>query len=57
MNSDDRRLLRHLAWAVLLKLALLAVLWWAFVRDDRVAVGPEQAAARLVAPPAAGVPR
>ncbi len=46
----DDRLLRHLVLAVLLKLAVLVALWWAFVRDDRVAVDADQAAARLVQP-------
>lgn len=29
MNPDDSRLLRHLTPTVAVKLALLAVLWWA----------------------------
>lgn len=38
MNPADRRLLRHLAIAVMLKLAVLATLWQAFVHDARVPV-------------------
>lgn len=50
MNRDDRRLLRHLATAVALKLTVLAVLWWAFVRDSAVDAGSEQTAAHLLVP-------
>ena len=38
MNLADRRLVRHLAIAVVLKLAVLALLWQVFVRDARVPV-------------------
>jgi hypothetical protein len=54
----DRRLLRHLTVAVVLKLVVLAALWWAFVRDARVQVDADTAAARVTAAvqvPAAGV--
>ncbi|EWS55471.1 MULTISPECIES: cytochrome oxidase putative small subunit CydP [unclassified Methylibium] len=50
MNRDDSRLLRHLTTAVAVKLAVLAVLWWTFVRDSSVDAGSEQTAAHLVAP-------
>jgi hypothetical protein len=50
MTPDERRLTRHIAWAVALKLALLAALWWFFVRDDRVSVDAARAAAHLSAP-------
>jgi len=40
-------LLRHLAAAVLLKLVVLTALWWVFVRDDRVDVDAERAAAHV----------
>ena len=43
-------LVRHLALVVVLKLVALAALWWWFVRDHRVAAGPEQTAAHLAAP-------
>lgn len=51
MSAADNLLKRHLATAVAVKLALLAVLWCVFVRDARVAVDTEQAAAHV-----AGVP-
>lgn len=47
MKADPDRLVRHLAIAVALKLVVLGVLWWAFVRDDRVRVDADRAAARL----------
>lgn len=40
-------LLRHLVTAVVLKLVVLTVLWWAFIRDGRVGVDAERAAAHL----------
>lgn len=50
MSPADQRLLRHLVTAVLLKLAVLTVLWWAFVRDGVVEAGSQQTADHLVAP-------
>ncbi|MBK1687562.1 cytochrome oxidase putative small subunit CydP [Rubrivivax gelatinosus] len=50
----DHRLLRHLALAVLVKLVLLAGLWWLFVRDARVDVDADTAALRVTAPAPAG---
>lgn len=35
MKAAQDRLVRHLAIAVALKLAVLTGLWWAFVRDDQ----------------------
>ena len=46
MNLADRRLVRHLAIAVVLKLAVLALLWQVFVRDARVPVDAAIATAR-----------
>ncbi|MGD9832218.1 MAG: cytochrome oxidase putative small subunit CydP [Piscinibacter sp.] len=46
----DRRLVRHLAIAVLLKLLALVVLWVAFVRDARVDVDANEAVSRLGTP-------
>lgn len=43
--------MRHLFVAIVLKLALLAGLWWAFVRDVHVGVGSEAAATHLIAGP------
>jgi hypothetical protein len=55
MTSEDRRLVRHLAVAVVLKVAVLGVLWWAFVRDARMSPDAEQAATHLgVAAPLTG---
>ena len=51
MTRQDRRLARHLAIAVALKLAVLAALWWAFVRDERVSVDAAATAAHLSAQP------
>jgi hypothetical protein len=48
MTQADRRLLQHLALAVLVKLVLLTALWALFVRDARVKVDPDLAARRLV---------
>ena len=42
--------MRHLVIAVALKLLVLAGLWWVFVRDGRVSVDAEGAAAHLSAP-------
>lgn len=47
MTQVERRLLRHLATAVLIKLVLLALLWWAFVRDARVSVDTDRVATQL----------
>lgn len=56
MKDESHRLVRHLIVAVLVKLALLAGLWWFFVRDLGVPVDPGTAAAHLVTP-ADGAPR
>ena len=50
MNLDDSRLLRHLGIAVAVKLAVIAALWWVFVRDRAIDAGSEQTAAHLMAP-------
>lgn len=44
MTASDRRLLRHLAFAVAVKLAVLAGLWLLFVRDSGVPAGSEEVA-------------
>jgi hypothetical protein len=52
MTPDaDRRLLRHLVLAVLVKLLALAALWWWLVRDHHVAASPESTAAHLTQGP------
>jgi len=47
MSPNDRRLMRHLLLAVAVKIAALAVLWWCFVADHRVAVDAQRAADRV----------
>lgn len=47
MTQVERRLLRHLASAVLIKLVVLALLWWAFVRDVRVSLDTDRVATQL----------
>lgn len=51
MPAAERRLMPHLVIAVAVKLAVLAGLWWGFVRDRHVAVDPEQAAAHIAGEP------
>lgn len=48
MNFSDSSLLRKLSLALALKLVLLMVLWWFFVRDQGVAVDASSAAAQLL---------
>lgn len=50
MKATQDPLLRHLVIAVTLKLAVLVGLWWAFVRDERVGVDVERAAAHMGVP-------
>ena len=50
MNLPDQGLLRHLVVVVLIKLALITALWWAFIRDAKVAVDTGAMAAQMVAP-------
>ena len=50
MKPAPDRLIRHLAAAITLKLVLLTALWCAFVRDERVGVDVDRAAAHLRAP-------
>jgi cbb3-type cytochrome oxidase subunit 3 len=47
MKPEDRRLARHLAVAVVLKLLVLCALWWAFARDARVNTDAEQTAEHI----------
>ena len=53
MTHDERRLLRHLVFAVVVKLVILIALWWVFVRDQHVQVDAESSAQQLGIPPAA----
>lgn len=58
MPRDERRLVRHLAWVVVIKLLALVGLWWMFVRDAHVRIDATAAAQRLAAPaPDQGEPR
>ncbi|WP_349629926.1 cytochrome oxidase putative small subunit CydP, partial [Pseudomonas corrugata] len=38
MTISDKRLRRHLLTAVVIKLLVLTVLWWLFIRDSHVSV-------------------
>ena len=51
MTVADSHLKRHLATAVAVKLVLLAVLWWFFVRDVHVAIDTDQTAAHVAGTP------
>ena len=50
MNLADQGLLRHIIIAILVKIVLITALWWAFVRDAKVAVDPAAMAAQISAP-------
>ncbi len=50
MAQDERRLVRHLAWVVVIKLLALGGLWWGFVRDQRVDTDAAAAAQHLATP-------
>lgn len=47
MKAAQDRLVRHLVIAIVLKLVVLTGLWSAFVRDERVGVDADRAAAHL----------
>ncbi len=47
MTPSEKRLLRHLAIAVLIKLAVLVLLWWLLVRDARVDADAGSVAERM----------
>ena len=47
MNLNYRRLLRYLIHAVLIKLAVLTLLWFVFIRDAKVAVDAATAAKQM----------
>ena len=50
MHPTDRRLVREITLVIILKLILITALWWAFIRDAKVAVDPGAMAAQVVAP-------
>lgn len=47
MTRNEKRLLRHLVIAVLIKLVVLTALWWVFVRDADVSVDAERVAEKI----------
>ncbi|EGF31082.1 hypothetical protein IMCC9480_383 [Oxalobacteraceae bacterium IMCC9480] len=47
MTPSDKRLLRKLILAVLIKLVVLAALWWLFIRDAGVSVDDNGVADRI----------
>lgn len=51
MSPVDRRLLRHLALAVALKLVALAALWWCFGRPTATCGDADPARVQAVAGP------
>ncbi|MGD9871404.1 MAG: cytochrome oxidase putative small subunit CydP [Thauera sp.] len=50
MTPTDRRLVREITVVIIVKLMLITALWWAFIRDAKVAVDPGAMAAQVVAP-------
>lgn len=50
MTPTDRRLVREITVVIVVKLMLITALWWAFIRDAKVAVNPGAMAAQVVAP-------
>lgn len=48
MTPSDKRLLRNLLLAVLIKLVVLGALWWLFIRDAGVGVDDNGVAERLI---------
>lgn len=50
MTPTDRRLVREITVVIIVKLILITALWWAFIRDAKVAVDPGAMAAQVVAP-------
>lgn len=50
MNFSDTTLLRKLTLVLLLKLLVLAGLWWVFVRDQQVAIDGNRVAEQLLSP-------
>ena len=48
MKPLDRKLVRKLSLVLLVKLAVLVVLWWGFVREQRVVVDGNSVAAQFI---------
>ncbi|MBH1968106.1 MAG: hypothetical protein I8H81_07970 [Pseudomonadales bacterium] len=53
MTIFDKRLRRHLLTAVLIKLIVLTVLWWLFIKDSRVSVDSNTISDRFGVPTSA----
>ncbi|AVU77480.1 hypothetical protein FHJ31_15770 [Pseudomonas sp. Fig-3] len=53
MTISDKRLRRHLLTAVLIKLLVLAVLWWLFIQDFHVSVDSNAVGNRFGVPTSA----
>ncbi|AHL34452.1 membrane protein [Pseudomonas brassicacearum] len=53
MTISDKRLRRHLLTAVLIKLVVLTVLWWLFIKDSRVSVDSNTISDRFGGPTSA----
>ncbi|CAN7277137.1 cytochrome oxidase putative small subunit CydP [Pseudomonas brassicacearum] len=53
MTISDKRLRRHLLTAVLIKLVVLTVLWWLFIKDSRVSVDSNTISGRFGVPTSA----
>lgn len=57
MKPLDTHLVKKLAVVLVLKFAVLATLWWGFVREQRVAVDADSVAAQFLSqltPPSKG---
>jgi hypothetical protein len=50
MNFSNKYLVNKLALVLVLKITILMVLWWGFVRDQRVTVDDSGVAAQLLQP-------
>ncbi|WP_460136304.1 cytochrome oxidase putative small subunit CydP [Pseudomonas sp. S1_E04] len=50
MTISDKRLQRHLLTAVVIKLLVLTLLWWLFIRDSHVSVDPTTVGNRFGVP-------
>lgn len=50
MQFHDRSLIRKLAVVLVVKVLVLTGLWWGFVREQRVPVDADTAAAQMLGP-------
>ncbi len=51
MKPQDKMLVKKLAVVLVIKLAVLVALWWGFVREQRVLVDGDVAAAQILGTP------